>query len=142
MLYLDTSVLIPLLVREAVSDEVRNWFESLPQSELTISDWTYAEFVSAIGLKVRMRELSKDIAKDTIRAFRRLADESFVMLTPAKADFLLSSQFLERFELGLRAADALHLAIAANHGAKRLYSLDRTLIKGAEKLKIKAQIPV
>jgi hypothetical protein len=30
---------------------------------------------------------------------------------------------------GLRAGDALHLAIASNHGAGTFYSLDRSMVK-------------
>lgn len=142
MIYLDTSVLLPLFVRESVSDAVRNWFAALPPDQLTVSEWTRTEFVSAIGIRVRRGGLEREVAHDIVRIFHRLADNSLLVLVPEREDFLLSSRYLERFELGLRAGDALHLAIALNHGVRELYSLDRVLVKGAQRLKIKAQIPV
>jgi predicted nucleic acid-binding protein len=142
MIYLDTSILVPLLVREAVSDAIAAWFAKLPQDKLAISEWTCTEFVSAIGIKVRTGQLDADIARESVQAFRQLADESLTVLVPEKADFRRSGQYLERFDLGLRAGDALHLAVAANHGAKVMYSLDRKLVEISRALKIRAQIPV
>jgi predicted nucleic acid-binding protein len=37
---------------------------------------------------------------------------------------------------GLRAGDALHLAITANHGAKKVWSLDQGFIKAGKQLKL------
>jgi hypothetical protein len=53
MVYLDNSVLLPLFIREPESDIVRNWFVALPPEELSVSEWTRTEFVSAIGINVR-----------------------------------------------------------------------------------------
>lgn len=142
MIYLDTSILVPLLAREAASDTVAAWFAKLPQNKLAISEWTCTEFVSAVGIKVRTGQLGADIALESVQAFRQLADESLTVLVPGKADFRRSSQYLERFDLGLRAGDALHLALAANHGAKVVYSLDHKLVEISKALKIRAQIPV
>jgi predicted nucleic acid-binding protein len=142
MIYLDTDVLLPLFVREPESDRLRDWFEALPPHELTVSEWTRTEFVSAIGIKARRGDLEKRVAQDVVRTFHQLANDSLLVLVPERDDFLLSSRYLERFDLGLRAGDALHLAMALNHGARELYSLDRLLVKCAQKLKIKARIPV
>ncbi|MBV9287993.1 MAG: hypothetical protein JO288_09235 [Hyphomicrobiales bacterium] len=37
-----------------------------------------------------------------------------------------------QFETGLRAGDALHLAVAGNRGAEAIYSLDRAMIKAGK----------
>ena len=50
------------------------------------------------------------------------------MLFPGGDDFAVARRYLQRLETGLRAPDALHLAIAANRGAKTIYSLDKKLI--------------
>jgi predicted nucleic acid-binding protein len=55
--------------------------------------------------------------------------DSFVTLLPSAGDFELSKQFLRRYDTALRAGDALHLAIAGNHGARTIYSLDQGLVK-------------
>jgi predicted nucleic acid-binding protein len=52
MVYLDTSILVPLFVPEDASQTIRNWFAKQSQAELTISEWACTEFVSAIGIKV------------------------------------------------------------------------------------------
>jgi len=142
MIYLDTSILVSLLVKEAQSAGVSAWFARLSQEEITISEWTCAEFSSAIGMKVRTGELTTELACETLRTFRALAENSLKVLVPDRADYLLSSRYLEQFDLGLRAGEALHLAIAADHGARVIYTLDRRLVEISRKLKIKARVPV
>jgi predicted nucleic acid-binding protein len=44
----------------------------------------------------------------------------------------LARRYLHTYETGLRAGDALHLAIAGNHQAAAIYSLDRTMIKAGK----------
>jgi len=56
MIYLDTSALVPPLVHERESPAVRARVAALPAAELAISEWTIAEFVSAVGIKVRSRD--------------------------------------------------------------------------------------
>ena len=55
--------------------------------------------------------------------------DTFVVISPSPHDFARAKQFLQRFETGLRAGDALHLAIAGNRGADAIYSLDKGLLK-------------
>jgi predicted nucleic acid-binding protein len=44
--------------------------------------------------------------------------------------------------MGLRAGDALHLAIAYNEAASAVYSLDRLFAAAGRKLKIKTERPI
>ena len=67
MTYLDTSVLVPLFVREPASQAVRKRIASLPTAELTISEWTKAEFVSAVGIRKRMGHLERQVALEIVR---------------------------------------------------------------------------
>jgi len=59
-------------------------------------------------------------------------DESFSVLLPKADDFSLAKRYLGRFETGLRAGDALHLAVANNHRAAAIYTLDKTLLKAGK----------
>jgi len=61
--------------------------------------------------------------------FEAMLDESFSVLLPNADDFSLAKRYLGQFETGLRAGDALHLAVANNHRAVVIYSLDKTLLK-------------
>jgi predicted nucleic acid-binding protein len=59
--------------------------------------------------------------------FEAMVDESFSVLLPDAEDFGLAKRYLGRFETGLRAGDALHLAVANNHRAAVIYSLDKSM---------------
>jgi predicted nucleic acid-binding protein len=138
MTYLDTSVLVPLYINETGSVEARRLVASLPQTELALSEWSRAEFISAVGIRVRMQTLDRIEAKNVVVAFNRFALRALVLLPVELGDFALAAQYLEQFELGLRAGDALHLAIASNHDA-RMCSSDQIMLKCARRLGIKSR---
>ena len=54
----------------------------------------------------------------------------------SRLQFRTAARFVEQHVLGLRAADALHLAICADHGAT-LCTLDRRLSDAATVLGVK-----
>ncbi len=62
--------------------------------------------------------------------------DSFVRLTPTEDDFRLAASWLGYFETGLRAGDALHLAIARNHDAAAIYTLDKGMLIAGEMLEL------
>jgi predicted nucleic acid-binding protein len=68
--------------------------------------------------------------------FEAMVDESFSVLLLNADDFGLAKRYLGRFETGLRAGDALHLAIANNRRAAVIYSLDRTLLDAGKVLNL------
>jgi hypothetical protein len=51
--------------------------------------------------------------------FEAMVDASFAVLLPNADDFGLAKRYLGKFNTGLRAGDALHLAIAGNRQAAR-----------------------
>lgn len=133
-IYLDTSVLIPTLVEEEVSDAV-NAYLVAAEDELLISEFAAAEVASALSRLVRMRLLATDDALARLADFEawRAAAASTVDVHPA--DARLTYAFVRRFDLMLRAPDALHLAIAARLDAA-LVTLDRRLERAAKELGI------
>jgi hypothetical protein len=135
MVYLDTSFIAPLAIAEASSESVEAFLLRC-EVELATSQWTRVELASLVARRVRMREFDTDQA-DAIRAvFDQLLAESFTTLPVATADFMTAETLLGKADTGLRAGDALHLAVARNHGAKTLYTLDRGLLKAGELLKL------
>lgn len=142
MLYVDTSVLVPLFVPEPESDLVRAWFGARTGEALAISDWTLTEFASAMGIKVRDKGLKAEQAKRANALMEKLATDSLRVFTPTRSDYGKAAEYLGHHALGLRAGDALQLAIAQNEGVDCLYTLDRRLIKAARKLKFKAASPI
>lgn len=142
MLYLDTSVLVPLFINEPESDSVRVWFNAHAGETLAISDWTLTEFASAMGIKVRDKGLKPDEARKACALMTKLAADSLKVFTPTRSDYSKSADHLGHHALGLRAGDALHLAVAHNEGAECLYTLDRRLIEAGRKLKVKIASPI
>jgi predicted nucleic acid-binding protein len=138
-IYLDTSVLIPILVEEQVSGAV-NAFLVATEHELLVSELAAAEVASALSRLVRMRLIA------TADALARLADfEAWraAASSPADvhpADARLAYAYVRRFELMLRAPDALHLAIATRLEAS-LSTLDRRLERAAQQLGIEVEVP-
>jgi predicted nucleic acid-binding protein len=132
--YFDTSFLVPFFVAESASDRVEQFLKRQPAGESATSRWTLVEFSAAIARQVRIGRLSTERARQVEAEFDELATESFAILLPAAADFEGARRFLRRYETGLRAGDALHLAIANNHAALAIYSLDEGMLKAGRLL--------
>ena len=129
MLYFDTSFLVPLVLPEATSDAIAELVRGLPADQFAVSHWTRVEFSALIAREVRMGGLDAQAAAQADARFEAMVDDSFAVLLPNADDFDLAKEFLGAYETGLRAGDALHLAIAKNHRAAAIYSLDKTLVK-------------
>lgn len=138
MLYFDTSFLTPLILEEPTSVKVEAFIAKLPVGELFISHWTRTEFASLLSREVRMGALAEADALAAMDQFDAMVAESFQVLVPSAGDFELATRYIKHFATKLRAGDALHLAIARNHGAKTLYTLDGGLLAVAKLLKVHA----
>ena len=138
MIYCDTSFLTPLILQEATSDAVAAYISRLPAGDLAISQWVRLEFASLVSREVRMGGLTEPEAQAASREFSHLVSDSYRVITPLVADYDVAKGFIENFATGLRAGDALHLAIARNHGAQAFYTLDRGLLKAAKLVKLPA----
>lgn len=138
MIYLDTSFLAPFYIREATSESVEAVLLDLPAEHLAISDWTRVEFASLLTRRVRMGELTSEVVEEVTRAFEADLAENYIVFSVNREDFSVASEFLLRNNTGLRAGDALHLAIAYNRRTDNILSLDRGLIAAAKILGINA----
>lgn len=128
MLYFDTSFLAPLVLPESTSEKIAAFVRTLPVEELTVSHWTRVEFSSLIARDVRMSVLDAAAGARADARFEAMVDASFAVLLPNADDFGLAKRYLGKFNTGLRAGDALHLAIAGNRQAAAIYSLDKGLL--------------
>jgi uncharacterized protein len=137
-IYLDTSVLIPTLVREAASDAVKAYLTT--RQERLISDFAAVEVASALSRLIRTGRLAADEAAACLADFDtwRAATSSTVDLHAA--DARLSLAYVRRFELMLRAPDALHLAIT-NRLQATLLTLDKRMEQAARQLGIAVDVP-
>ncbi len=134
MHYFDTSFLAPLILQEATSSKVERFIAGLPAGELAVSHLTRIEFSSLLAREVRMGGLDGEAARSADAQFETMVRESFTVLLPNADDFDLAKAYLANHASGLRAADALHLAVAKNHRGETIYTLDKTLLKAAKLL--------
>jgi uncharacterized protein len=134
MRYFDTSFLAPLIREEATSSRVERFIAELSGRELTVSRWTEVEFASLLARDVRMGVIAKEQADEANAMVQDMVWRSFIVLLPRSDDYELAREYLHHYESGLRAGDAFHLAIATNHGAEAIYSLDKTMIQAGKQL--------
>ena len=135
MLYLDTSLLVATLTNEAETGRMQSWLGQQPPEDLAISDWVATEFSSALSIKLRTGQIGVADRAEALAMFARLAIDSFTVVPVSRLQFRLAARFADQYALGLRAGDALHLAICADQGMT-LCTLDRRLCDAGSALGI------
>jgi predicted nucleic acid-binding protein len=140
MIYLDTSVLVSALTNESATVTSQAWLKKQNANDLAVSDWTTTEFSAALSIKVRMGEMPGKERASVLRRFARVSARSFVVLAVARSDFQNAARLCQRAASGLRASDALHLAIAEHNGLD-LCTLDARLAKAAEAIGVRVIRP-
>jgi len=137
--YLDTSVLLPTLIAEPTTEAVYDFLGADGQ-ELLVSDFTAAEVASALSRLVRMALLSDADASARLSDFDAWRAAMSLPVDIAASDARLAYIYARRFDLRLRASDALHLAIARRLDAT-LVTLDRRLATAACELGVAVEDP-
>jgi len=136
MIYVDTSVLVPLFVNEPHSASVIAWY-ARAKGELVSAAWCVPEFASALGVKLRTGAVNAQQAQNAWMRFERLVASDLRLLAVEPAHFHRAAGLVLDAASALRAGDALHLACAEAAGAKHIAALDEVLARNAQRLKIK-----
>lgn len=130
--YLDASVLLPTLVPEPGSAAVDVFLDQATPA-LLVSEFAVAEVGSAISRLVRMRRLDEALANQRLAAFDAWRATDADMIDVEGSDVRLAGVIVRRFDLGLRAPNALHLAVCRRLDAP-LITMDRRLAAAGEAL--------
>ena len=136
MVYVDTSVLVPLFLNEPSSTDVADWY-SREKSELVSAAWCVTEFASALGIKQRTGAINAHQAQEAWTSFKRMVAADLSLITVEQSHFNRAAELVLDATSALRAGDALHLACAEAAGADHLATLDEVLARNAKRLKIK-----
>lgn len=134
MIYLDTSVLGALFFREPGSADLLTALIAQQHEGLAISAWSLTEMASVGGIKQRVGAIDSATRQQAMALFQRFASARLTLIEVDPADFRTAAVLIES-PFGLRAGDALHLAIARRIGA-RLGSLDHRQLTAAKGLGI------
>lgn len=136
MVYVETSVLVALFVNEPHSQAATDWYAH-EKSELAAAAWCVPEFARALGLKQRAGAIDMQQAQGAWERFERMVAVDLRLLPVDPANFYRTAELVLDAASELRAGDALHLACAEAAGAQHMATLDDTLGRNAQGLKIK-----
>ncbi|MEZ4580495.1 MAG: type II toxin-antitoxin system VapC family toxin [Caldilineaceae bacterium] len=149
MVFFDTSIVIAHYLPERYSGLVEAQYSANPQP--TISSYVELEVMFVLSrlirtneLKLALRhrrvELSLSDAQQIAALFAKHLAEDLYQSVPLSAGvYRLARDYIARFDLPLKAPDALHLAVAATERLP-LVTADRQLARNAEALGLTAEL--
>jgi len=129
-LYLDASALLPLFIEEARTHDAH---EHLRGNVLVISDFAIAEFSSGVARRSRVGEINESGAPVVFAAMDAWTANVARRESLTAGDIGVAIGFIRRLDPGLRAADALNIAIARRCGAN-LLTFDGNMARSARSL--------
>ena len=135
MIYVDTSVLVPMFTKEPESERVMRWYASCTD-EIASAVWCVTEFASALGIKQRTGQVDAVSAQAAWQQFERFCANDLQLLPVEFSTFNHAAAMTLDASTGLRAGDSLHLAAALEIKAKSMATLDGVLAKNAKQMNL------
>ena len=134
--YIDTSVWCAFCFNELEVPAARHWLSNAELDEVATAVWTLTEFASAASQKLRVKNRNKAFVAQAIKSFDNVVSMTHQFDVMAD-DFLYAAELCGTSCTGLRAGDALHLAVALRRDCKFLASLDKVMNESAVQLGLK-----
>jgi uncharacterized protein len=117
VIYVDTSLLLPVYVLEERSEEANRILET--SSSIIISDLTFAEFHVGLARKVKLGTLSAPQSGAAQAALESHLREGLLQRVALRsAHYEAAGHMASKASVMLRTLDALHVAVAAGLGAQ------------------------
>lgn len=132
MIYVDTSLLLPVYVPEERSEEANRLLETV--SSIVISDLTFAEFHVGLARKVKLGTLSASQSGAAQAALdSHLRDGVLQRVALQSSHYDAAGRMASKAAGMLRTLDALHVAVAAGLGSP-MATFDGRLAEAARDL--------
>lgn len=133
LVYLDTSIVVPLLVPESRSAAISRWLGSTP-ARLVASSWLELETAAALGRVGRMRLLDPTAVAQLWLQAGRLFAGGLTLLHVEPSVLARAAEWCRDPALGLRAGDAIHLASAIELVVSEVATADADMAAIARRL--------
>lgn len=133
MLYFDTAYIAKCYLNEPGAQQVRQF--AYASTGLASCELARVEFHAVIHRHLREGNLTADEARDVIADFESDETNGVWQWLPVTSPLLnLVCDHIQSLphNVFLRAADAIHLTCASNHGFQEIYSNDRHLLVAAQ----------
>lgn len=118
------------MAHEASHLALEKWL--LQAQTLCCADWTQLEMASALGIKYRRGEFSMRRAQQICDVFASMLKHQVREIPVVSMDIRKAVESCNHMDSGLRAGDALHLAVALRYQCSHFFSLDKNLNRNAE----------
>lgn len=132
-IYVDTSVLVAAHSREPHTALAQTWLAGQSGSNLIITTWALVECDSALAIKRRRGELDEASQLASSADIEHFANRFAPLVMAQESDHQRARELCRQANSGLRAGDALHLAVALRLETTQFATLDRVLADNAAK---------
>lgn len=137
MIYLDASVVVPILLEEAASPRIDAWLAADP--DVCVSYWTISEVSSALSHHLRTARIDQGERDAAEAALDHWLAEGVRIVEIDETD-IAAVRALLRSDALLRTPDALHLAVVLRLDCE-LATHDVRLAESAREIGIEVVVP-
>ena len=126
-------MIVAALATEAHSGAAQAALAEIREGEAAISSWVITEFSAAVSIKARLGAIDGVGRAKLLGKFASYRADVWSVYPVDNRHFLAAAALADHPGTGLRAGDALHLAVAIEHDAE-VWTLDRKFAEAGTKL--------